>query len=495
MVASPAGELMFVTAGTKAHLSRLERSGRALRLASGIYVVGATLPPDAVARQHWIEVAAHVWPGAVVCARSALAGGAPVDGTIFLAHPDPPRRDDLVLPGLRLAVQIGPEHLPGDMPWPYGLWLSGNARGLVENVNVRGRPARSRAGTGAVEDRINELARTGGAGLVQRVLGDLDVIEGRFDPSAVAAVRRRLVAVLGTVTDVRPRSAGLRARLAGAPYDEHRVRMLRDLVDVLRDRAPEPRHARPGDDRWRWLPFFEAYFSNFIEGTEFGVEEARAIAVDGKVPKARPEDAHDVAETFRLASDPVGAATIPRTPDDLLDLLRERHARLMAARPDKRPGEFKVQDNYAGGYRFVEHELVEGTLREGFRLLNEVTDAFARAVAMMLLLTEVHPFDDGNGRIARLAANAELSAAAQVRLVVPTVFRNNYLAGLSGVSNGAGRGESLVAVLEFAQRWTAAVDWTSFEAADADLAASHAYTDPFLAERSGERLLMPPRVR
>ena len=33
------------------------------------------------------------------------------------------------------------------------------------------------------------------------------------------------------------------------------------------------------------MPFFESYFSNFIEGTEFGVEEARKIAVDGEVPR------------------------------------------------------------------------------------------------------------------------------------------------------------------------------------------------------------------
>ncbi len=46
---------------------------------------------------------------------------------------------------------------------------------------------------------------------------------------------------------------------------------------------------------------------------------------------------------------------------------------------------------------------------------------------MMALVTECHPFDDGNGRAARLMANAELSAAGQVRLVIPTVFRNNDL--------------------------------------------------------------------
>ena len=45
------------------------------------------------------------------------------------------------------------------------------------------------------------------------------------------------------------------------------------------------------------LPFFEAYFSNFIEATEFAVEEARQIVFDNVIPPTRAEDAHDVTGT------------------------------------------------------------------------------------------------------------------------------------------------------------------------------------------------------
>jgi len=109
----------------------------------------------------------------------------------------------------------------------------------------------------------------------------------------------------------------------------------------------------------------------------------------------------------------------------------------------------------------------------------------------MALITECHPFDDGNGRIARLAANAELSAAGEVRLVIPNVYRNNYLAALSGFSNGAGHGEQLVAVLEFSQRWSAGVDWTSFDGANAILESCNAYLDAGTGESTGRRLRLP----
>ena len=396
------------------------------------------------------------------------------------------------LPGVKIVPTDGPAALPGDMSIPDGLALSGPARVLVENVHGRGRPQLYKAGTPAVEDRIDDLARTGGAGKIQETLDQLDVIAGSFDASAVALVRDRLRALLGSFADgPLPVSERLAARLAGAPFDAHRIAMLEGLAEVLEARPPAPRAALPPPERWEWLPFFEAYFSNFIEGTEFGVEEACRIALDGVVPADRPADAHDVAATYRLVADPDDRMAVPTSGQELLELLMRRHSVLMAARPDKHPGVMKSQRNFAGGYAFVEPDLVQGTLIQGFNVVDRLHDPFARAATMMLLVTEAHPFDDGNGRLARLMANAELSAAGQVRIVIPTVYRNDYIAALAGVSHGAGRGESLVAVLEFAQRWVVAVDWSTFEGANELLTGCNAYLDPGVAEKNAQRLNLP----
>ena len=338
---------------------------------------------------------------------------------------------------------------------------------------------------------MDEEARVGGAGRVSRLLAQLDVISGQFRARPVEDVRS---ALLGTTANTRLASSRLAARLAGEPYDEHRVQMVERLVRYLQTIPPVPRPAVGGRSRWEWLPFFEAYFSNFIEGTQFGVEEARRIAIDGEVPVSRPQDAHDVSATYRIAVDPVLSTITPASGGQLLELLIDRHSTLMAARDDKRPGQFKQLQNYAGGYAFVAPDMVRGTLLRGFDTIVTVADPFQRAVAVMLLLTEVHPFDpfdDGNGRIARLFANAELATAGQVRIIIPTVYRNNYLAGLVGVSNGAGDGQTLVSVMDFAQRWTAAIDWSSYEAADADLRGANAYLDSGVAESSGIRLRLP----
>jgi hypothetical protein len=486
----PHGSLAFVTAANRSALSRRARSGQAIRLGAGIYALAATLPPEDVARHHLYAVIAHHWPGSVLCGKTALAGGVTVDGDVFVAHPGPGRTSPLRLPGITVYPTVGPGPLPGDMALPHGLHLSGLARQIVENVDTAGRPPRFRAGSSAAEDRIDEFARSGGSGRIQKVLAELDVIAGSFDHRSVAAARSRLASVLGSFTgDVR--SPRLRARISGAPYDEHRVQMVRNVVAELEALAPAPVPADTSS-RWRWLPFFEAYFSNFIEGTEFGVDEARRIVIDGYEPIDRPADAHDVTATYRLANDSDDSERVPRTGDELADILRERHSVLMAARPDKRPGLFKERHNYAGGYQFVEPDLVAGTLRSGFEVLDAAIDPLVRAVAMMVLVTEVHPFDDGNGRVARLTVNAELSRAGQVRIVIPTVFRNNYLAGLTAVSNGrAGAARSLLSIMAFAQRWTAAVDWGTYDDAYARVEAAHGFIDPGYADSQGLRLELP----
>ena len=182
---------------------------------------------------------------------------------------------------------------------------------------------------------------------------------------------------------------------------------------------------------------------------------------------------------------------VPQTGAELLDLLVERHSVLMAARPGKRPGQFKKLPNSAGGYEFVHPGAVQGTLLEGFKILDEVSDPFHRAVMMMFLVAECHPFDDGNGRLARIMMNAELVSTGQVRVVIPSVYRGNYLAALSGMSNQAGAGESLISCLDYTRHWVASIDWAEWSRARRDLDASNATLDSAIAEQTGQRLRLP----
>jgi hypothetical protein len=66
-----------------------------------------------------------------------------------------------------------------------------------------------------------------------------------------------------------------------------------------------------------------------------------------------------------------------------------------------RPGTYKDRANRAGGTEFVAPELVRGTLSQGFAFYRSLDHSFARALYLMFLVAEVHPFIDGNGRVER----------------------------------------------------------------------------------------------
>ena len=160
------------------------------------------------------------------------------------------------------------------------------------------------------------------------------------------------------------------------------------------------------------------------------MQEARGFVLDGKSIEQRAKDSHDVIGVFRQAVSPAWVNQTLSSGEPVLAQLRARHADQMAERPEVSPGEFKVQANRAGNTEFVDPKLVRGTLLEGSRILPSVPSVpagTARALLAMFLVSEVHPFTDGNGRLARLVMNAELSVVGACRIIIPTLFREEYL--------------------------------------------------------------------
>jgi len=99
-------------------------------------------------------------------------------------------------------------------------------------------------------------------------------------------------------------------------------------------------------------------------------------------------------------------------------------------------------------------ELVEGTLTKGFGNLPR-----ADKPAASRGLHDVPHFGSASlrGRQRSSCADhdeAELVAASESRIIVPTVFRNNYLAALKALSQNRITG-AVVRTLDFAQRYTA----------------------------------------
>jgi fido (protein-threonine AMPylation protein) len=142
------------------------------------------------------------------------------------------------------------------------------------------------------------------------------------------------------------------------------------------------------------------------------------------------EDSHDILETYKLVSNKTEMNIVPSNVEALLQILLYRHKVLMSTRISKKLGEFKDKNNRAGETHFIDHTLVKGTLIKGFDYYQALTEPFARAAYMMFLISEVHPFLDGNGRTARVMMNAELVKQGQAKIIIPTVYREDYMLAL-----------------------------------------------------------------
>jgi fido (protein-threonine AMPylation protein) len=125
----------------------------------------------------------------------------------------------------------------------------------------------------------------------------------------------------------------------------------------------------------------------------------------------------------------------------------------MAQRPEVEPGAFKQTANRAGDIHFVDPAYVHGTLRKGLELYADLGAGLARAIFLMFLVTDVHPFVDGNGRIARIMLNAELVSAGKSTIIIPTVYRDDYLQALRALTRRH-RPAPVVAALTLAQRFS-----------------------------------------
>lgn len=471
------------------------KAGSLRQIGPRVYTRNLRDTPEQLIRRHLWPVIAALVPGALIADRTALEIKPAADGSIFVVAD---RKRDLELPGVLVRPRRGPPPLAGvDQPFIGGLFLSGEARAYLDNMAptrvVAGRVRRTMT-RAELETSLDDKIRLHGVEAVNRLRDLARQIAPKLGREEAFIAFDRLVSSLLGTHAARLASPRGRARQAGTPYDPARLELFTVLHRELRAVAPVSRPARErGAEGHATLAFFEAFFSNYIEGTKFSVAEAAEIVLHNIIPHARPADAHDIAETWRVVSDRVEMARTPATPDELIRLLKARHATVMAARPDKHPGAFKRTANQAGSTVFVAPELVAGTLMHGFELYHGLETPFARAAYLMFLTAEVHPFTDGNGRIARIMMNAELAAAGEARIIIPTVLRDSYISALKALSHRSDA-RPFVRVLDFAHRWVAAVPWTDLQDTTAILTGCHAFLEPEEADEQGVALRIPDPV-
>lgn len=410
-------------------LGRLKREGKIRLVGSRLYCSVPKSQEREVIRAGWSLIVSSLYPDALLSHKSAFDYTSGEKGEIFLTS----NTNRVVqYPGLTLVFLRGHKPLEDD-PAFLSLRASSLPRCLLENLSLS-RHGKYRKGVddGEIEKRLEQILHIKGEAALNRIRDRAREI------SKILKLNRefsKLDSIIGALLGTRPannlKTPPAIARSAGLPYDSGCFERLEKVFGGLRNRPfEEMRDDRRAGDHFTNKAFFEAYFSNYIEGTVFEIEEAEKIIFDKHSPLKRPKDAHDIMGTYRMLSDAGEMSKTPETFESFTATLKRRHFIMLEKREEASPGEFKVKPNRAGGTIFPSPEYVAGTLLKGFDFYLDLPEGFARAAYMLFLVSDVHPFADGNGRIARIMMNAELFSRGQSKIIIPTVYREDYLLSL-----------------------------------------------------------------
>ena len=458
-------------------ITRLKKEEKIRKIAARVYTSNLTDTPENIVGRNLYRIIGQLYPGALISHRSAFELRPSAGGHFYLTYE---YTKNITLPGVTLHLIAGPKPIGIDIPYLDGLFISNPARAYLENLQlgyVRNGISKCLPQTDLEHRLEKKLLANGEKELnhlrdqAREIAADLKM-DGEF---------RLLDKIIGEIFSTREaetlQSETAKAWAAGEPYDSARIELFTLLFEHLasKDFKHYP-DINTTEHAYKNFAFFESYFSNYIEGTEFEVNQAKQIVDTGVALPTRDEDSHDVLGTFYITSNRKEMSILPKDPDDLIGILQRRHSILLSARPTKFPGLFKEQNNKAGNSHFVDYRLARGTLKKGFEIYRAIQDPVARAYFILFMISEVHPFTDGNGRISRIMMNAELSAAGMSKIIIPTVYRIDYIDALKRLTQN-GEPATIIRAMERVRLFSSGLDGSDYNELKAYLEQCNAFKD------------------
>jgi len=213
----------------------------------------------------------------------------------------------------------------------------------------------------------------------------------------------------------------------------------------------------PENDRrlWQKLRLEWNYHSNHIEGNTLTYGETELLLIHGQT-----HGNHSIREYEEMQAHDVGIAHLRELAADQTRLIGETDIRGLnkiilkapfwkpAQTPDGQatrkqiiPGEYKTSPNNvitATGelFEFAPPSDVPARMQMLMKWLGESLHEFREADLLWLLaklhhdFVLIHPFDDGNGRVARMLVNYVLMRLGYPPIIVPTERKKDYLTAL-----------------------------------------------------------------
>lgn len=295
--------------------------------------------------------------------------------------------------------------------------------------------------------------------------GSHSIVAGRL-VGALRAVGRGALAddVLGAmkaasyvVTEADPFEAPVHQLPGGraeSPYCQRLRLMWADMRGCAVAAFPKP--AAPPSDVTELLKDIEAryvtdaYHSLSIEGYRVTPELIEQVRRGSWNPDGADRETRDAmaakgyAETFKLVEQDVETAARGTNPGSVFRSRLGNWYRALFS-PSVQAGIVKATD--LAGYRNdqvfikgalhvpISKEAVRECMPVLFELLEQEQNAAVRAVLGHFVFVYIHPYMDGNGRLARFLMNLMLASCGYPWTVVPVERRNEYMAALEQASS------------------------------------------------------------
>ena len=462
---------------TSNQISKLLKAGGIRKIAPRIYTSNFEESAESIIRRNLFQILGNLYPGTILSHRSAIEFQPTKTGELFLTTSYTKK---VKLPGITLQFLEGPSSIAGDNKFSGDLYVSQKARAFLENMQPSKKlgSASKCLSLPEIEERLEQIVRVHGEDEINKLRDQARAIAEKLEMSKEFEKLNRLIGALLTSKTSKILSSPLAiARAFGMPYDPARLELFETLFRKLKNTEfPFREEKNNTPSSFRNFAFFESYFSNYIEGTVFEIDEAKKIIQTNKPLSSRKDDSHDVLGTYQIVSNKKEMQITPSTPEELVNIISYRHSILLSARKDKNPGLFKDKNNFAGSTAFVDFNLVRGTLIQSFDFYKTLDHPFAKAAYIMFVMSEVHPFLDGNGRIARVMMNAELVKEGQSKIIIPTVYREDYMGALKKFTKQR-TCESYIKMLQRAHEFSANVHDEEMDDMQSYLTACNAFIE------------------
>ncbi len=211
------------------------------------------------------------------------------------------------------------------------------------------------------------------------------------------------------------------------------IKILKEKIDNLR-----PLSKSELKELQKWYEVTYTYHSNAIEGNTLTLAETKIVVEDGLTVGG-----HSVREILEAKNhkEAVGELIniVKRKKDLSENLILKLHKILIRGIDDKNAGKYRKIQVYITGE--------EKKLPSAFRVPSLMKKLFIwynnnRNMKVVRLAAEfhyrfvkIHPFIDGNGRIARLLANLILMRAGYPLIIIPIVRRMEYINALKSTTS------------------------------------------------------------